>query len=158
CASLANGTIEVMVERGDEPWDSANPFYLMVLGDIARTNLYDYYPNGTVVSSYLTTNSAAPLSNFGFYGLGAHTVFSAHTYQLFKDAFVAAGGNASQVKHILGAQWEYAVPAQIELAAAQTWYPGRLRGARALHQHAARDDGHQRLQRLRRQPEPGGHQ
>jgi methionine-rich copper-binding protein CopC len=34
---------------------------------------------------------------------------------------VAAGGSGSQVKHLLGAQFGYEIPAQLELSAAQTW-------------------------------------
>jgi hypothetical protein len=120
-AAQASTTIDVLLERVDEPWNYGTVFAPFMFGNLALQNLLDSYPNGTVVSAYLTTNSSVPVTTFGYNGLAGNVLATGRTRDLFAAAWTAAGRSAGHVKTILGCQWGNQSPVQNTLGAAQQW-------------------------------------
>jgi hypothetical protein len=94
-------------ERGNEHWNSANSQEINIENAIANGVLY--YPSGTSLLPHFTpsgTTESYTTTGHGMVGgqNGAYAAMAANQHLVFTNAFVAAGGNASQVKLIYGGQ------------------------------------------------------
>lgn len=112
----------IRLEREDEAWNGADPFYLNSRSNLARQNLYGYQASGTVIfNPYFTANGGTlPFSGLGL-GLGANVLLSGHQFDVFTTAFVAAGGSPSRVERCISTQWSNPNVTDVSVGALQQW-------------------------------------
>lgn len=107
------------LEVADEPWNGGNPFFLNVIGRLARQNLYGQQPAGTAISEYYTTTGTG--LPFGDFATAQNVLLTGHAGKVFADAFAAAGGDASKVELVAGSQYNNSGITRQIAGAAQTW-------------------------------------
>jgi hypothetical protein len=107
------------IEVADEPWDGFGIFSINILGRLARQNLYGQQTAGTVISEYFTADGFG--LPFGEFAMAQNVLLTGHAGNVFKAAFVAAGGDGSKVELIAGSQYNASSTTQDNAGAAQLW-------------------------------------